>query len=286
MQAVISSLNLRPNRFVAFAIHLTLSLLVFSTLVVMMLVYWFPGELFFMDGGWEGLKLVAMVDLVLGPALTLILFKPGKPKLWFDMSVIAALQIAALSYGFYTTYHERTLAVVFADNEFAAVSASDIEKAGETLSTLGVDPQPLPNSTAFQIPLYLTPAPADYGQYLADVLNGYPAAKERSDQYVAISGQDNADQNTPLSAQLDKMKTSQLSREDLGKAGALSTVEQALAGQQKTLDDVEVYRFSARYADGYALFSPDEAKIIDYVSFTPVEQATGQQAETTASADD
>ena len=266
MQAVTSSFSLPPNRFVAFAIHLTLSLLVFSTLVTMMLVYWFPGDLFFMDGGWEGLKLVAMVDLVLGPALTLILFKKGKPGLMLDMGLIALLQIAALSYGFYTTYHERTLAVVFADSEFAAVSARDIETADKTLADLGVDTQPLPNSTAFQVPLYITPAPENYGQYLADVFNGYPAAKERSDQYAAVSNH------------RDEMQAQQLTRDTLETAGSLGAVEQALAKQNKTLDDVEVYTFSARYADGYALFSPSDEKIIDFVSFTPTEQAASETA--------
>ena len=56
-----------PTKGVAFAIHLTLSLLVFSLLVIIMLLCWLPGELFFLDGGWQGLKLVAMVDVVLGP---------------------------------------------------------------------------------------------------------------------------------------------------------------------------------------------------------------------------
>jgi len=39
----------------AFGIHLALSLLIFSSLIAMMLLFWFPGKLFFLDGGWEGL---------------------------------------------------------------------------------------------------------------------------------------------------------------------------------------------------------------------------------------
>ena len=112
-----SSLGL--SKSAAFSLHLALSLVIFSSLVAMMLLFWFPGELFFIDGGWQGLKLVAMVDLILGPALTLILYKPGKPKLIFDMSLIAAIQIAALAYGFYTTHQQRTIALVFSEQELS-----------------------------------------------------------------------------------------------------------------------------------------------------------------------
>jgi len=152
MQDVRTGPDYHPSRGTAFAIHLILSLLVFSTLVAAMLVYWFPGKLFLMDGGWQGLKLVAMVDLVLGPALTLILYKPGKKNLKFDLCAIAVIQVLALGYGFYTTYNQRTVAVVFADNEFATVSAQDNKQANALL-----------------------------------LMNGFPAGHERSDQYVEIA---------------------------------------------------------------------------------------------------
>ena len=113
------------NRYTAFSIHFALSLLVFLSLVAVMYFYWFPGDLFFMDGGWEGIKLVAMVDLVLGPFLTLLLFKRGKPSLVFDMSVIAGIQIAALAYGFYATYNQRIVAYVYADNQFNTLTSTE-----------------------------------------------------------------------------------------------------------------------------------------------------------------
>jgi len=113
------------NRFTASALHLALSLLVFLSLVAVMYFYWFPGELFFMDGGYEGIKLVAMVDLVLGPLLTLLLFKRGKPSLAFDLGVVACLQIAALAYGFYATYNQRIVAFVYAENRFNTLTIAE-----------------------------------------------------------------------------------------------------------------------------------------------------------------
>ncbi len=257
MTGVPSWLNVRPTRGTAFAIHLFVSLLVFSTLVAVMLVYWFPGDLFIMDGGWEGLKLVAMVDLVLGPALTLILFKPGKPGLKFDLSVIAAVQIAALLYGFYTTYNQRTIAIVFAENEFATVSAQDRRDADTTLIELDIQPGSIPKATAFNIPLLRTPAAENMGSYLESILNGYPSAHERNDQYVALTG-------TP-----EDMKRHQLSIEDLEHNGAWQRVQKAMRSHELTSDDLQVYEFRARYADGYALYDPQQNRIIDFVRHEP-----------------
>ena len=66
---------MKINRYSASAIHLAISLLVFLSFIAVLYFLWIPGDLFFMDGGWQGVKLVAMVDLVLGPLLTLLLFK-------------------------------------------------------------------------------------------------------------------------------------------------------------------------------------------------------------------
>lgn len=253
MSGVLSSPKMPHSRGAAFTIHLILSLLIFSSLVVVMLVYWFPGDLFLMDGGWAGLKLVALVDLVLGPALTLILFKPGKPGLKLDLSVIATLQIVALCYGFYTTYHQRTVAVVFAEDEFATVSAKDNKEADKELVKLEGVPKALPQGQAFQVPILLTPAPDDVGKYLQDLLNGYPSAHERSDQYVAI-----ADHH-------EQMQRYRMSIDELEKTGALEVVKNAASKLDLTMNDIEVYKFRARYADGFALYNPGIASIVDYV---------------------
>ena len=254
MSGVPSWLNVRPTRGVAFIIHLALSLLIFSSLVAVMLIYWFPGDLFFMDGGWEGLKLVAMVDLVLGPALTLILFKPGKPGLKFDLSVIAAVQVAALGYGFYTTYHQRTVAIVFAENQFTTVSAKDNLESNRTLTELEFEPKALPPSKAFDIPVFISPLPGNYGKYLAEVFNGLPSAQERSDRYVALDGQH------------EQMKPHEKRVEDLGQSGVLASLESAATKHDLTLDALEIYRFKARYASGYALYDPENSRIVDYIS--------------------
>ena len=60
---------------------------------------WYPTPYFAIDGGWQVLRILAGVDVVLGPLLTFIVFKIGKPSLKFDMSCIILMQIGALIYG-------------------------------------------------------------------------------------------------------------------------------------------------------------------------------------------
>lgn len=253
----------RASRAQAFAIHLTLSLLVFSSLVLVMLRWWFPGELFLVDGGWQGLKLVAMVDLVLGPALTLILYKPGKPKLVLDMVLIATIQLAALGYGFVTTWQQRTVAVVYAERAFNTVSAQAEAESAEDLRAREVEPRDIGELVASsdaagaraRVPLLMTPAPGkgEFGKYLADLFNGFPEMHERSDKYVVLAAGEPA------------LADGALTLDELDSDAERAAVEAALGKIPLAADAIELHRFRARYASGIAIFDPAAARIVDYV---------------------
>ena len=106
--------------------HLLMSLAVFSIFVFILVFVWYPAPYFIAAGGWQGLKIVAGVDLVLGPLLTLIIFDIAKEKreLLGDLTVIVLLQITALAWGVNTIYKQRPVAVVFWENTFITVPAS------------------------------------------------------------------------------------------------------------------------------------------------------------------
>ncbi|MBL1432648.1 MAG: hypothetical protein COB94_004285 [Gammaproteobacteria bacterium] len=112
------------TRYSAFAVHLLISIILFIFLAAIIRFIWYPGFLFQTDGGWQGIRLIAGVDFVLGPVLTLFVYKVGKPSLKLDLSVIAAIQIAALTYGSWLVHQERPLAIVFTDGVIRTVSAS------------------------------------------------------------------------------------------------------------------------------------------------------------------
>lgn len=111
------------GRLAAFGLHLAVSAVIFIALLALMLVHWYPGILFDSDGGWQGVRIVFAVDLVLGPLLTLVAFKPGKPGLLLDMICIVLLQAACLLGGVWVVYEERPRAVVHVEGHFYSMSS-------------------------------------------------------------------------------------------------------------------------------------------------------------------
>jgi hypothetical protein len=110
----------------AAAIHLALSLVVATTTFLAIFFLWFPGALFEAAGGRKLFFLIAGVDVVLGPLLTLIIFAPGKKGLKFDLTVIALLQVSALAYGVHVLSVARPAFIVFAVDRFVLTRANEV----------------------------------------------------------------------------------------------------------------------------------------------------------------
>lgn len=106
---------------------------------------WYPHPYFQAVGAWNVLRVLVGVDLVLGPVLTLILFKPGKRGLKFDLCFIACVQAAALVYGVTVIYSERPYVNVFAIDRFTTYAYRDIvaEQWHDALAAGRLDPKPL-----------------------------------------------------------------------------------------------------------------------------------------------
>ena len=89
------------SRWRAAGIHLLISIAIAGAVLALMLGLWYGPTLFQAMGG-AGLALILIgVDVVLGPALTLVVFRSGKRGLKFDLTAIALLQVVALLYGCY-----------------------------------------------------------------------------------------------------------------------------------------------------------------------------------------
>lgn len=116
------------NRYHVAFLHLLSSILVFLLFLAVILLLWYPNPYFSASGGWQGLRLVAMVDLVLGPLLTLILCnaKKSRRELSLDLGIIVLLQLFALGWGVKAVYGQRPVAVVFLDSSFYTVPAAAI----------------------------------------------------------------------------------------------------------------------------------------------------------------
>ena len=109
---------LLATKLKATAIHLAMSLVIFSYLVYQIVYVWYPQPYFSVDGGWQGLRLIAAVDLVLGPLITFMIFNLNKSMraIIFDLLIIMIIQFGALAYGVLLTYHQRPVAIVLIDD--------------------------------------------------------------------------------------------------------------------------------------------------------------------------
>ena len=118
------------SRFSAFSIHLGISFLIFLVLAYLVVFQWYPGIFFDNDGGWRGMQIIIAVDLVLGPLLTLIVFKAGKPGLRTDLTLIGLLQAVCLCAGTWVVYSEKPIAVVYTEGRFTVMTADDYRADG------------------------------------------------------------------------------------------------------------------------------------------------------------
>lgn len=114
----------------AFLSHLALSTFVVGIVLLIVFLIWYPSPYFEATGTMSVIKVLISVDLVVGPVLTAIVFKPGKPSLKFDLSVIATIQLAALTYGVGVLYSERPYFMVFAVDRFYVLADKDLSLDG------------------------------------------------------------------------------------------------------------------------------------------------------------
>ena len=118
------------TRWQAFSIHLALCAVLYVVLLYLILFHWYPQPYFAADGGWQGIRLITGVDLVLGPLLTLIVFKPGKPGLRRDLALIGILQTVAIVWGTWLVYEQRTAMVTYAYGSFYTLNPEQLRNAG------------------------------------------------------------------------------------------------------------------------------------------------------------
>ena len=168
------------SRFQAFLIHLGISLSIFAVLAYFVVDVWYPEFFFSTDGGWQGLRLLLGVDLVLGPLLTLIVYRAGKPGLRFDLTVIGLIQAACLAAGVWIVHGERPLAIVYVDGSFFSVTAQSFREVNVPVPDLDALPGPYPKWVSVKLP-------TDYGEQSnirREMLVNERMLSTRSENYV------------------------------------------------------------------------------------------------------
>lgn len=110
-----------------FLIHLSVS--VFIALICLAIIYfiWYPQPLYKATGITKIFLLMVGIDIILGPLLTLIVYKKGKKSLKFDLAIIILIQISALIYGIYKVSEGRPIWIVYNVDRFDLIRVNDIE---------------------------------------------------------------------------------------------------------------------------------------------------------------
>lgn len=113
-----------------FRYHLFTSLIVVISLSMLCQFYWFPAPLLMIDGTWLALLILAIVDIIIGPLLTLLLVssKKSRRELLLDMFIILTIQISALSYGLIKIEQERIWAITHIDGVFVLVPKKEVSQ--------------------------------------------------------------------------------------------------------------------------------------------------------------
>lgn len=133
-------------RLKASAIHLAISLSLAALAALLVFYVWYPYPYREISGGRELFLIVVVVDVVMGPLMTLAIFNLNKPRneLRRDLAVIGLLQVVALAYGLWTVAVARPVHLVFEIDRFRVVHA--IEIPAELLTRAPPNLQRLPLS--------------------------------------------------------------------------------------------------------------------------------------------
>lgn len=159
----------------AASIHLSLSAVVALASAALVFGLWFPYPYRDLSGGRELFGLVTVVDVAMGPLLTLVIY--NRSKSWrekvLDFSLIGVLQLAALCYGLWSVAQARPVHLVFAYDRFHVVTAAEV--APETLARAPESLQTLPWTGPTTISLRPLAENETFEVTMAE-LDGLPAA--------------------------------------------------------------------------------------------------------------
>lgn len=123
----------------AFTAHLVISAVVFTLIIAITVWLLYPPPFFWIDGGLQITLLAASIDIIAGPLLTLVVYRPNKPRLVMNLAVIAAIQFGALAWGVRVLYQERPVLMAFVgynQNRFFPITELQVSEGPRSLDEL------------------------------------------------------------------------------------------------------------------------------------------------------
>lgn len=117
------------EKFRAMSLHFLVTLAMAAAAAAVIFLVWYPDPFHALLGGTKFFLLISIIDLVLGPLTSLIVYNSKKTKraLIFDYTVIGIVQLAAFVYGVVSIADARPVYVAFVFDRFEVVAARDLE---------------------------------------------------------------------------------------------------------------------------------------------------------------
>jgi hypothetical protein len=181
------------SRWQAAGTHLLICVAIAAAVLTLMLSVWYPRPLFEAAGGNDLLFIVVGVDVVIGPLLTLIVFKSGKRGMTLDLVLIGLAQLMALAYGVHAVALARPAFIVFVVDRFEVATVAELEPAelaAAKYPQFRAPPWSGPTLVAADMPV----DPAEFRKVIVAALSGldlqhfpryYVPYKERTKQVLA-----------------------------------------------------------------------------------------------------
>lgn len=225
----------------AAGIHLSLSLVVFAVALYLILVRWYPGFHFGADGGWQGVRIMAAVDLVLGPMLTLIIFNPRKARhlIAFDLGCIAVIQAASLAWGFYAVHGQHPVSINYHQGVFYSMPVRSMRAE--------------PTSAAILRQISDRPRALVYVADPADTAEGARVAKRNSRKLLA---HEDPFFFRPLAPRWSQIQDAAVDPAKARDAGFVRELPGFLARHGGAASDYRFFRYQGGYASCFIAFTP------------------------------
>jgi hypothetical protein len=120
--------DLMKFRFKAFGFHILGSVCLIALCLGVLYAGWYRWPGWYLAGALTIALMMAGIDVVLGPLLTLIIANPNKPRreLARDISIIVLVQLIAAGYGVFTLWNGRPLYYTYSEGYLEMVQAADL----------------------------------------------------------------------------------------------------------------------------------------------------------------
>lgn len=125
-----------------------LLLLVFAVIRLL----WYPGAYFAISGVGKLFLILVAVNLIVGPGLSTLVYKPGKKGLKADIGLLAAVEIAAVILAVSLIYSRQPFYTVLAVDRFESVSRAEIDTTQIAYASLHTRPGHEPRLVYAELP--------------------------------------------------------------------------------------------------------------------------------------